>query len=95
MPNLPASPRQQAAFTLLEVLLALVIFASLSLGAYQVLQGVMANDALTKVKGARLADLQRVFSLLERDFSQMVPRATRVNGENSKVVIDAAHYYNR
>ena len=92
MPNLAASPRQQAAFTLLEVLLALVIFASLSLGAYQVLQGVMANDALTKVKGERLADLQRVFSLLERDFSQMVARPMRLNGESSKVVIQAARF---
>ena len=74
------------------MLLALVIFASLSLGAYQVLQGAMANDALTKVKGERLADLQRVFSLLERDFSQMVARPMRLNGESSKVVIQAARF---
>ena len=86
------SLKHQAAFTLLEVLLALVIFASLSLGAYQVLQGVITNDALTKVKGARLADLQRVFTLLERDFSQMVPRPMRLNGEASKVVIQAARF---
>ena len=86
------SLKHQAAFTLLEVLLALVIFASLSLGAYQVLQGVITSDALTKVKGARLADLQRVFTLLERDFSQMVPRPMRINGEASKVVIQAARF---
>ena len=86
------SLKHQAAFTLLEVLLALVIFASLSLGAYQVLQGVITNDALTKVKGERLADLQRVFTLLERDFSQMVPRPMRINGESSTMVIQAARF---
>lgn len=81
-----------AGFTLLEVLLALVILAGLSLSAYQVLQGVMQNDAQTRIKVERLATLQRVFTILERDFSQAVPRAPRVNGESSNQVFQAARY---
>lgn len=81
-----------AGFTLLEVLLALVILAGLSLSAYQVLQGVMQNDAMTRTKVERLAAVQRVFTMLERDFSQAVPRAPRVNGENSNQLFQAARY---
>lgn len=90
--NQPLRRDLQQGFTLIEVLVALLIFAGLSLGAYQVLTAVLQNDDITKQKVAQLAELQRVFGQMERDFSQMVPRATRVNGENSKVVIDAAQY---
>ena len=83
---------RSAGFTLLEVLLALVILAGLSLSAYQVLQGVMQNDAQTRIKVERLATLQRVFTMLERDFSQAVPRASRINGEANKAVFQAARF---
>lgn len=78
-----------AGFTLLEVMLAIAIFASLSLGAYQVLQGVLANDALTREKGERLASLQRAFNLMARDFGQAVARPTRLEGEPNTTVFQA------
>lgn len=89
----PAPPHAPSAgFTLLEVLLALVVFATLSLSAYQVLQGVLKSDEKSRIKVERLATLQRSLALLERDFSQIINRPSRIQGEASSVVFQAARY---
>lgn len=89
----PAPPHAlSAGFTLLEVLLALVVFATLSLSAYQVLQGVLKSDEKSRIKVERLATLQRSLALLERDFSQIINRPSRIQGEASSVVFQAARY---
>lgn len=79
-------------FTLIEVLVALLVMASLSLGAYQVLQGVMRNDEVMRDRSERLATLQRVFNVMERDFSQMAERTTRDNGESSTALITTGQF---
>ena len=78
-----------AGFTLLEVLLALVIFAILSLSAYAVLQGVLRNDEVSRAKIARLSELQRAMTTLSRDFTQPLPRPSRMDGENSAAVFES------
>ena len=84
--------QRQAGFTLLEMLVAIAIFAGLSLGAYQVLQGVLTSDEVAKRKEARLSELQLAFSVLERDITQMVPRSYRIDGENNKVLLAASRF---
>jgi len=79
--------RPAAGFTLLEVLLAIAIFASLSLAAYEVLQGVLRNDEVTRNQVSRLGEVQRAFAVLARDFQQAVPRPVRVSGEATTEVI--------
>lgn len=84
--------RSQHGFTLLEMLVAIAIFAGLSLGAYQVLQGVLASDEVAKRKEARLGELQIALGALERDLTQMLPRSGRIEGEANRVAIAASRF---
>lgn len=70
------SPRH-AGFTLLEMVLALAIFALLGLMANQVLYQSMALEQLSAQRAGRLAQVQHAMSTLERDFLAMVPRTVR------------------
>lgn len=66
--------QKQRGFTLIEMMLALAIFALLGLMGYQILQGVMRNGELTREHVTRLEEMQRLFSLLDRDISHaMIP----------------------
>lgn len=64
------SQSRQQGFTLLEMMLALALFSILSMAGYQLLQAVLRNSELTRQHATRLADIQRAFTLLERDISQ-------------------------
>lgn len=68
-----------AGFTLLEVLLALLIFAMLSLTAYQVLHASLRNDEVMSSKSAELSALQYAMGLIEQDLRQVVLRPVSGN----------------
>ncbi|AUM10829.1 type II secretion system minor pseudopilin GspJ [Escherichia coli] len=73
------SGQQVHGFTLLEMLIALVVFSSLSLGAFQVLQNSIRADEQSRNKAYRLAELQRAFSQIERDIISMISRRSQGN----------------
>ncbi|MGD8118513.1 type II secretion system minor pseudopilin GspJ [Vibrio sp. TRT 29B02] len=68
-------------FTLIEVLVAIAIFASLSIGAYQVLNQVQRSNELSLERSERLKTLQRTLVFMDNDFRQMALRQSRTNGE--------------
>jgi len=67
-------------FTLLEVLVAIAVFAVLSLAAYQVLQGVLRSGEISKEHHNSLTSLQRAMLIIEQDFTQIVARISRDEG---------------
>ena len=68
---------RQAGFTLLEVLIAISIFALLALGTYRMLSSVLASDEAVRRNELQLREVQRAFSVLEQDLVQAGPRPIR------------------
>ena len=68
---------QQQGFTLLELLIASIIFALMAIMAYGGLANVMDNSEASKLALHRLKQLQQTVSVLNRDFSQLVSRPIR------------------
>ncbi|MGA7800016.1 MAG: type II secretion system minor pseudopilin GspJ [Gammaproteobacteria bacterium] len=68
---------RSAGFTLLELLVALTIFAVLAVMAYGGLETVLDTRSQVEAKAARLANLQMVYSRMEQDIEQTVGRSIR------------------
>lgn len=77
-------------FTLLEVLIAMAIFAMVGMAANAILNRVIGINEASKEQFDELVKIQRVFMIMERDFLQAVPRAARLNGETNDVVMMGA-----
>ncbi|WP_428775597.1 type II secretion system minor pseudopilin GspJ [Vibrio sp.] len=70
-------------FTLIEVLVAIAIFASLSVAAYQVVNQIQRSNELSLERSERLKQLQRALVFIDNDFRQMAARRFRLNGEEA------------
>jgi general secretion pathway protein J len=66
-----------AGFTLLEMLVALAIFALVSVMSYSGLRSVLAQRTATEAESARLGELQKIYLLMQRDLEQVVNRPVR------------------
>lgn len=95
-PREPAM-RLQRGFTLLELLIAIAIFALLALATYRMFDSVMQTDQATRVQEQRMRELVRAMGALERDLTQAVERPVRdelgdnrgaflSEGENDQIV---------
>lgn len=69
----PKSP----GFTLLELLVSMSIFATLGLGAYQMLQTVAGSHERVRASADAFTGLNLAFSIIQRDFNQFAPRPVR------------------
>jgi len=73
-------------FTLLEVLIAISIFALMSIASYQILQGVIRSGEVSKRHSDNLIQIQRAMLIIEQDFTQIIARASRTEGDDSDTV---------
>ena len=72
--------RQAAAadgFTLLELLIAIALFALLGLGTYRMLEAVLRSDEAVRAQEQVLRDISRAIWAVERDLQQAAPRPVR------------------
>lgn len=69
--------KRQAGFTLLELLVAMAIFAILAVMAYSGLNAVLDNRQALEVQSDRMRQLQTAFLLIGRDLTQSASRRVR------------------
>ncbi|MCL1076223.1 type II secretion system minor pseudopilin GspJ [Shewanella dokdonensis] len=83
---------KNSGFTLLEMLVAIGIFAMLGLATNSVLQTVIKDDEVTRDFSSQLRYLQQGFGSIERDMGQMVARSFRsATGVHTELVIQAGN----
>lgn len=75
--------KRRTGFTLIEVLVAIMVFASLSIAAYQVVNQVQRSNQQSAEKTQRLQQLQRAMIVLENDFRQMAGRTFKGDADAS------------
>ena len=79
------TPRSLAGFTLMEVLVAISIFALIGVASYRVLNSVIQADERVALRSEQMRTINRAFWLLQQDAEQLVRRNVR---DNSGVITD-------
>ena len=69
--------RRQSAFTLIEVLVAMAVFAVLAAFAYGTLSQTLLSAEILSERMDRLQALQRTVRMLTDDLQQLAPRPVR------------------
>jgi len=64
-------------FTLLELMIAIAIFAVVGVLSGQMLNNIIRQQEIIESRGQRLSDLQRGMNILQRDIAQLTNRAIR------------------
>lgn len=78
---------QQRGFTLLEILIAMAIFALIGLASTGVLTSVIDSNEISEQRFDRLQALQRAMLTIERDVLQAIERPIRRDGQQTQVVM--------
>ncbi|NRA83393.1 MAG: type II secretion system minor pseudopilin GspJ [Gammaproteobacteria bacterium] len=71
---------RQHGFTLIEIMIAIAIFALIGLASHQVLFSVLTSDEISMNAVQRIKQTQRTYQLIQTDIMQITPRSIRFNG---------------
>ncbi|MCU4674388.1 type II secretion system minor pseudopilin GspJ [Catenovulum sp. 2E275] len=74
---------KQLGFTLIEMLLAIAIFALLGLAGTGILSSTVKTNEVSLAHGDKMAQFQRAMLVIERDLAQLAERKVRANGEQA------------
>lgn len=69
--------KTRRAFTLLEMLVALAVFAAVGVMSSRILSGMVDLAENTRVRGDAFSDLQRAMAIVQRDVEQLTHRSVR------------------
>lgn len=72
---------KQQGFTLLEVLIAIAIFAIVSLASFSIFDTIITSEEKSTERMSHMNEIQRAFMLIERDFLQIAKRSLRLESE--------------
>ena len=64
-------------FTLMEILVALTVFAFIGILCARLMQGTLGNQEVVRERSERLVEVQRAMLMLKRDLMQIVDRPVR------------------
>jgi general secretion pathway protein J len=73
---------QARGFTLIELMVAISIFAVLTIAGWQVFNNLIKVRERTSIKAEQLAAIQEAYEQLSRDFSQALARPVQINGNS-------------
>lgn len=80
--------RRRPGFTLLEMLIALGVFAVIGVMSSQILSGIIDMSDTVRDRSDQLADLQRAMFIISRDIEQMTRRPVRdAFGDSTAAII--------
>jgi general secretion pathway protein J len=72
---------KKSGFTLIEVLIALMIFAFVAVMTSIGLRNITSSQTILSARNTTISDVQLAMSLMQQDLTQMVNRSATVNGE--------------
>lgn len=75
---------KQAGFTLLEMMIAMAIFAVLSVTAFTIMRQMITSDEILQARVSRHEELLTAMSIIEQDLNYIIPRTSRVDFSSTK-----------